>query len=302
MQNMDRQILKLALPSIVSNITVPLLGLCDVTIMGHVGGAAHIGAIAVGSMIFNVMYWLFGFLRMGTSGMTAQAYGLSTRKKKGGTRSEDTIASSDCSAFLRRGLQVGIGIGLLFVVLQVPLRHLSLWLMQAEGEVRTLAIPYYNICIWGAPAMLGLYALTGWFIGMQNTKIPMAIAIGQNVLNIGASLLFVLVLGMGVEGVALGTVIAQWAGFLVALACSVRVFGFRWRTEGRVSTRRYFVTNSFIFLRTLCLVAVNLYFTSAGAAQGAEILASNTLLMQLFTLFSYVMDGFAYAGEALAGR
>ena len=302
MQNMDRQILKLALPSIVSNITVPLLGLCDVTIMGHVGGAAHIGAIAVGSMIFNVMYWLFGFLRMGTSGMTAQAYGLSTRKEKGGTRSEDTIACSDCSAFLRRGLQVGIGIGLLFVVLQVPLRHLSLWLMQAEGEVRALAIPYYNICIWGAPAMLGLYALTGWFIGMQNTKIPMAIAIGQNVLNIGASLLFVLVLGMGVEGVALGTVIAQWAGFLVALACSVRVFGFRWWTEGRVSTRRYFVTNSFIFLRTLCLVAVNLYFTSAGAAQGAEILAANTLLMQLFTLFSYVMDGFAYAGEALAGR
>ena len=179
----------MALPSIVSNITVPLLGLCDVTVMGHVGGARHIGAIAVGSMIFNVMYWLFGFLRMGTSGLTAQAYG---------ARRPDEAAS-----LLQRSLMVAFGIGLLFVVLQLPIRHLSLWLMQASADIRPMVSTYYNICIWGAPAMLGLYVLTGWYIGMQNTRIPMVIAIGQNIINIAISLLLVLGLKMGIEGVAL---------------------------------------------------------------------------------------------------
>ena len=318
--NIDRQILRLAVPSIVTNVTVPLLGLCDVTIMGHVGGASHIGAIAVGSMIFNVMYWLFGFLRMGTSGLTAQAYGYYSRCEVRGARYE----ISTPAAILRRGLRLALGIGLLLLVLQIPLRYLSLWLMQAEGEVRALAIPYYNICIWGAPAMLGLYTLTGWFIGMQNTRIPMMIAIGQNVLNIGASLLFVLVLHMGIEGVALGTVVAQWAGFVAAAYAAyrgkwkdfssasksdlippssfLRPFGSKRAELERHSPLSFFRINFDIFLRTVCLVAVNLYFTSAGAAQGALMLAANTLLMQLFMLFSYVMDGFAYAGEALAGR
>ena len=281
----------MALPSIVSNITVPLLGLCDVTVMGHVGGARHIGAIAVGSMIFNVMYWLFGFLRMGTSGLTAQAYG---------ARRPDEAAS-----LLQRSLMVAFGIGLLFVVLQLPIRHLSLWLMQASADIRPMVSTYYNICIWGAPAMLGLYVLTGWYIGMQNTRIPMVIAIGQNIINIAISLLLVLGLKMGIEGVALGTVIAQWTGFMSALLWSVKMDG--WRRLGSESLfawgkLSFFVVHLSLFLRTLCLVAVNLFFTSAGSAQGDEILAANTLLMQFFTLFSYVMDGFAYAGEALAGR
>ena len=206
---MNSKILHLALPSIVSNITVPLLGLCDVTIMGHVGGATHIGAIAVGSMIFNVMYWLFGFLRMGNSGMTAQAFGAG--------RMDEVVRLH------RQGLLLGVGIGLLIILLQVPLQWFTFWLMQPDDEVYRLCIPYYYICVWGAPAMLGLYSLTGWFIGIQNTRVPMAIAIGQNVVNILTSLTLVIVFGMGIEGVALGTLISQWAAFCAAALLSEKV-------------------------------------------------------------------------------
>ena len=299
--NIHRDILWLAVPSIISNITVPLLGLVDVAIMGHIGDARFIGAIAVGSMIFNVMYWLCGFLRMGTSGMTAQAYGRGSR--------------AETSLILRQSLTVALGIGLLIVVLQWPLRQLALWLMGPSPEVAQLIIPYYNICVWGAPAVLGLYAMTGWFIGMQNTRIPMLIAISQNVINILASLFFVFVLHMQVKGVALGTVVSQWTGFLLSLEFRVKSVEFATVAKDNLSQSHDAVANSplsnlnsplklnrDIFLRTLCLVAVNLYFTSAGAQQGTLILAVNTLLMQLFTIFSYFMDGFAYAGEALAGR
>ena len=183
-----------------------------------------------------------------------------------------------------------------------------------------MATRYFHICIWGAPAMLGLYGLTGWFIGMQNSRIPMYIAITQNMANIIASLSLVYLCGMKVEGVALGTLIAQYAGFLMGLALWVRNYGklqryweiknYKLRIKGKEGTGiwekgamlRFFQVNRDIFLRTLCLVTVTLFFTSAGASQGEIILAVNTLLMQLFTLFSYVMDGFAYAGEALSGR
>jgi MATE family multidrug resistance protein len=284
-----REILQLALPSIVSNITVPLLGLADVAIMGHIGNARYIGAIAVGSMIFNVIYWLFGFLRMGTSGLTAQAYG---------ARQPNETAS-----VLRRSLTVALSAGVLILLFQWPIRLLALWLMRPSQDVALLVTPYFNICVWGAPAMLGLYALTGWFVGMQNTRIPMVVAIGQNILNIMASVAFVFALGMQVEGVALGTVLAQWAGFIAALLLAGKLLPQRTlllKTHGGYG--RFFRVNRDIFLRTLCLVTVNFYFTSAGAAQGAMTLAVNTLLMQFFLLFSYFLDGFAYAGEALSGR
>jgi MATE family multidrug resistance protein len=203
MTSIDHQILRLALPSIVSNITVPLLGLCDVTIMGHVGGASSIAAIAVGSMIFNVMYWLFVFLRMSTGGLTAQAYGAQLWTA---TR-----------AVLRRSLTMALAFGIAMVLLQVPLQRLTFWLMQAEPAVETLCTPYFYICVWGAPAVLGLYVLTGWMVGMQNTRGPMLIAIAQNVLNIGLSLLLVIGFGMGLRGVAVGTLAAQWMGFLTGL-------------------------------------------------------------------------------------
>ena len=285
---LNREILRLALPSIVSNITVPLLGLADVAIMGHVGNEQYIGAIAVGSMVFNVVYWLFGFIRMATSGTTAQAFGSSGRTGE----------------VLRRSLSFALSVGLLIVLLQWPLHLLALWLMEPSAEVERLVTPYYNICVWGAPAVLGLYALMGWFVGMQNTRIPMMIAITQNILNIGASLFFVFALGMGIEGVALGTLVAQWSGFVMALL-SVPRGEMREKTGGKpdfsslLSLLRSFLP---LFLRTLCLVTVNFYFTSAGARQGDMMLAVNTLLMQLFTIFSYFMDGFANAGEALVGR
>ena len=288
----DQQILKIALPAIVTNITVPLLGLVDTAIVGHMGSAAYIGAVAVGSMIFNLVYWVFGFLRMGTSGMTAQARG---RRDMG-----------EAAQLLVRSGRVALMIALLIVVLQWPLREGMLWFIGPSADVRPLAVTYFNIVVWGAPAMLGLYSLSGWFIGMQNTRIPMFVSILQNVVNILASLTFVYGLGMRVEGVALGTVVAQYAGFAIAVAM-LRKYYWRHLTWGHSShlltfSPSYFSSNRDIFLRTLCLVAVNLYFTAAGARQGAVILAVNTLLMQLYLLFSYILDGFAFAGEALGGK
>ena len=290
MNKRDHQILKIALPAIVTNITVPLLGLVDTAIVGHMGSAAYIGAIAVGSMIFNLVYWLFGFLRMGTSGMTAQA------------RGRRHLTEAAC--ILTRSMKIAGIVAFTLILLQWPLYQLMLWLMAPTDDVLSLVHVYYYIVIWGAPAMLGLYSLSGWFIGMQNTRIPMAISILQNVVNIIVSLLLVYVIGLKVEGVALGTVVAQYAGFFVALAFLWRYYRklFNGHTTGGKGFRAFLHVNRDIFLRTLCLVAVNLYFTSAGARQGAEILAVNTLLMQLYLLFSYILDGFAYSGEALGGR
>ena len=292
--NGSKRILQIAIPSIISNITVPLLGLIDVTIVGHLGSPAYIGAIAVGGMLFNIIYWIFGFLRMGTSGMTSQAYG---------QRNLDEV-----TRLLLRSVGVGLLIACCLMLLQYPILKTAFTLIQTSGEVRQLATLYFHICIWGAPAMLGLYGFAGWFIGMQNSRFPMYIAITQNIVNIVSSLSFVYLFGMKVEGVALGTLIAQYAGFFMALLLWYRYYKplrkrVQWRgVWQRQAMYRFFQVNRDIFFRTLCLVAVTIYFTSAGAAQGEVVLAVNTLLMQLFTLFSYIMDGFAYAGEALSGR
>ena len=292
----DRQILRIALPSIVSNITVPLLGLVDVAIVGHLGSPAYIGAIAVGGLMFNIIYWLFAFLRMGTSGLTAQALG------------RRDLTEAVC--LLLRSLLIAGAVALALLALQVPIRQTAFLLIHPTGEVARWAATYFHICVWGAPAMLGLYGLTGWYLGMQNSRIPMLVAITQNVVNIAASLSFVYFGGMKVEGVALGTLVAHWAGLLMGLGLWLASYGRlrkyirqAWRRVWqREALARFFRVNRDIFLRTLCLVAVTMFFTSAGAAQGDVVLAVNTLLMQLFTLFSYVMDGFAYAGEALSGR
>lgn len=291
---MNKKILQLAIPSIVSNITVPLLGLIDVAIVGHLGSASYIGAIAVGGMLFNIIYWLFGFLRMGTSGMTSQAFGKRDLK--------------EVTRVLLRAVGVGLFIALCLLLLQYPIRKVAFLLIDATAEVRELATVYFSICVWGAPAVLGLYGFAGWFIGMQNSRFPMFIAITQNIVNIVASLAFVYLLDMKIEGVALGTLIAQYAGLFMALLLWLRYYGrlripFHWREIlGWTALHRFFQVNSDIFFRTLCLVAVTTFFTSTGARQGDVVLAVNTLLMQLFTLFSYIMDGFAYAGEAMTGR
>lgn len=290
----DKQILHLAIPSILSNITVPLLGLVDVAIVGHMGSANYIGAIAVGGMAFNIIYWIFAFLRMGTSGLTSQALGRRDMP--------------EVMHILLRAIVIGLGIALVLLVLQYPLRELIYRIIRPEPEIYQLAVTYYNICIWGAPAMLALYSLTGWFIGMQNTRAPMVVAISQNIINIMASLTLVFGFGMKVEGVALGTVIAQYAGLFLGIGFWLRYYlrlrkfvlpHAIWKREEMV---RFFNVNKHIFLRTFCLVGVMLYFTSAGARQGELILAANTILMELYLLVSYVMDGFAFAGEALGGR
>ena len=294
MNQNNREILQIALPSIVSNITVPLLGLIDVTIVGHLGAASYIGAIAVGGMLFNIIYWIFGFLRMGTGGMTSQAYG----------RKDD----AETMRLLTRSMGAGMFIALSLILLQYPIESIAFTFIDTTPEIERLASLYFRICIWGAPAVLGLYSFSGWFIGMQNSRYPMFIAITQNVVNILASLLLVYGLDMKIEGVAIGTLVAQYAGFFMALGLwlhryqALRPYAQLACLKDKEAMRRFFQVNRDIFFRTLCLVAVTVFFTSAGAAQGEVVLAVNTLLMQLFTLFSYIMDGFAYAGEALAGK
>lgn len=328
MKKTDKQILDIAVPSIVSNITVPLLGLVDVAITGHLGAASYIGAIALGGMLFNIIYWIFAFLRMGTSGLTSQSLGRGD--------------SDNIIRMLARSIAIAFAIAVTLLVLQVPLRELGLLIMQPTEEVRQLTVTYYNICIWGAPATLGLFALTGWFIGMQNSKIPMMIAITQNVVNILVSLVLVFVIGMRVEGVASGTLIAQWCGFLMGcFLCWRNYFGknpiakdiqplryYLYPTSktqhptpnthqpspinpqpstfnhqpSPITYKAFFRINRDIFFRTLCMVCVMMFFTSAGSWQGEVVLAVNTLLMQLYLLVSYIMDGFANAGEALSGK
>lgn len=290
----SQRILHIAIPSIISNITVPLLGLIDVTIVGHLGSASYIGAIAVGGMLFNMIYWIFGFLRMGTSGLTAQAYGAHDLK--------------EVTRILLRSTGISLMLALALLILQYPIRLIAFELIDTSAEVQQLATLYFHICIWGAPATLGLYSFSGWFIGMQNSRFPMFIAITQNIVNIVASLLFVFVFGMKVEEVALGTLIAQYAGLFMAYLLWLRYYRplrkyiSRKQLFTHDAMKRLFQVNRDIFLRTLCLVAVTVFFTSTGAAFGDVVLAVNTLLMQLFTLFSYIMDGFAYAGEALTGK
>ena len=294
MNTHNREILQIALPSIVSNITVPLLGLIDAAIVGHLGAASYIGAIAVGGMLFNIIYWIFGFLRMGTSGMTSQAYGQKDE--------------AETMRILARSMGVGMLIALALIILQYPIERIAFTLMKATPEVERLASLYFRICIWGAPAVLGLYSISGWCIGMQNSRFPMYVAITQNIVNILASLVLGYGFGMKIEGVAIGTLVAQYAGLLMAAWLWTSHFK-RLLPYVQLQTllakgaiRRFFQVNRDIFFRTLCLVAVTMYFTSAGAAQGEVILAVNTLLMHFFTFFSYIMDGFAYAGEALVGK
>lgn len=291
---MNRKILNVAIPAIISNITVPLLGLVDTAITGHLGETAYLGAIALGTLFFNIIYWIFGFLRMGTSGLTAQAFG---------EKNETAMI-----LILARALGTGMLIAFLLLLLQYPLTRFLFFIMDATPDVELYAGTYMLILVWGAPAMLGLYAFYGWFIGVQNSRYQMYVAISMNVVNILLSFLFVYGFGMKIEGIALSTLIAQYFGVILAWIL--------WRKKYRslkshlvfkdifriAEMKQFFRVNSDIFLRTLCLVTVTTFFTYSGSKQGEVTLALNALMMQLFILFSYFMDGFAYAGEALSGE
>ena len=293
-QTLNREILRISIPSIITNITVPLLGMVDVAIVGHIGNASYIAAIALGTMVFNLIYWNFGFLRMGTSGMTAQAYGADDK--------------AEYLNVLVRGIVIALSAALLLIVLQYPIAVLCKRWIQSSPETVDLMLTYFYIRIWAAPATISLYVLKGWFLGMQNASSPMWIATIMNVVNIVFSLLFVYVFDAGISGVAWGTVMAQYSGLLLAICIWIRRYGHFWHDiqwKAALHLRkmlRFFQVNADIFLRSLCLIAVFTFIPYISATMGEEILAANTLLMQLFTLTSYVMDGFAYAGESIVGK
>lgn len=291
---MNKSILRLAIPNIISNITVPLLGLVDMYIVGHLDSEDYIGAIALATMLFNFIYWSFSFLRMGTSGFTAQAFGAKNYKEQTNT--------------LLRSLTVAMGAGLLIVLLQYFIALAGFYLLNAEPAIKIYANEYFYIYIWAAPAVLGMYTFNGWFIGMQNAKIPMLIAIAVNIVNIALSFTLVYGFGMKIKGVALASACAQYTGFLSFVLIWNIKYG-RLKRYINISILKdmrsyipFFKVNSDIFIRTMALIAVTTFFMSASSRSGKDILAVNALLMQMFILFSYMMDGFAYAAEALTGK
>lgn len=296
MKAIDREIGRIALPAIVTNVTIPLLGLVDTAIAGHIAGdgALYIGAVAVGTMMFNLIYWCFEFLRMGTVGITAQACGSGDRTAQVRVLQNATVLA----------LLIAVGV----LALQVPLRWVTLLAIGPTEQVRTLSLAYFNIVVWGAPPTLAMMGIKGWMLGMQDSRGPMVISIGVNVLNIIISLVCVYGLGMGFNGIAVGTLVAEWLGLALSLWLLCR--GYRWLPDAvnwrealrLKGARRFFSVNAFIFLRSTLVMAVTLTFVAVGARSGNLVLAVNSLMMQLFTLYSYFVDGLAFAAEAIVGR
>ncbi len=291
---LNRRILRLAIPNIVTNITIPLLAMVDLGLMGHLGSVKYVGAVALGGMIFSFIFWAFGFLRMGTSGFTAQAYGQRNFAEAGN--------------ILIRSIVFAIAGGLFLILMQWPLSWAAFSLVNGSIEVETMAKGYFNIRIYAAPATLFIYAIIGWFIGMQNSRLPMILAISVNLLNVLLSLLFIKVMGMGSNGVAWANVISQYGGLLLGMFLlsfywpKLRKYVYFAEAINRKAFIRFFRVNKDIFIRTLCLIFTLSFFTTQSANTSDTILAVNTLLFQFFYFFSYFVDGFAYAAEALAGR
>ena len=291
---MNKKILHLAIPNIISNVSVPLLSMVDLMLMGHLESETYIGAVALGGMIFNFIFWGLGFLRMGTTGFTAQALG---------NRKLDEAVS----VLVRAG---GVAFLAAFVVilLQVPIGWLSFYLIQGSVEVEKIALSYFYIRIYAAPAALGLYALNGWFLGMQNAKAPMFISLLVNIANIGLNYWLVIRMGLKAEGVALGTVIAQYLGLLVG----VLIFINRYRKLFKYFSLKnalqksdlwqFFRVNNDIFIRTIALITTFSFFYAESAKFGNQMLAANSLLMQFLSLMAYGVDGFAFAAESLVGK
>ncbi|MEX2600772.1 MAG: MATE family efflux transporter [Balneolaceae bacterium] len=291
---MNRRILALAIPNIISNLSVPLLGVVDTALVGHLEEVYYLGALAVGGMIFNFLFWGFGFLRMGTTGLTAQSFGRKDR--------------TETFMILVRVQVVAFSIGIALLILQHPIILAVFWFVESSSEVEQYSRVYYSIRIYTAPAVLALYGLNGWFLGMQNAKYPMAVTIFLNLLNIVCNLIFIYGLGMHVDGVAWGTVIATYAALLLALM----LFFISYRSYladfvkseflNLAELTRFFTVNRDIFIRTLCLIFTFSFFTAKSATYGDLILAANTILLQLWMVASYGIDGFAYSAESLVGR
>lgn len=292
---MNKEILRLAIPNIISNITVPLLGMIDIAIAGRMGGGdSTIGGLAIGTAIFSFIYWNFAFLRMGTSGLTAQAYGAGNK--------------SEVANILGRSLTAAGVIALVLLLLNRPIGALAFKIMHGSPEAMAFAGEYFFARIWAAPAAIGLFALHGWFIGMQDSTTPMVVTIINNIINIICSVWFTFGLDMGVVGIAWGTVVAQYASLIISLVVLAIKYGSYIKEIDLKECMRmeplikFLRINSDAFLRTLCVCVVYTCFTAFSARFGDTILATNELLLQLFMLFSYMLDGFCYAAEALTGR
>lgn len=280
-------------PIIISNISVPLLGAVDTAVMGHLPDAKYLGGVAIGAMVFTFIYWGFGFLRMGTGGLTAQAFGAKD--------------SDEVRACLARAAVIGIPAALILIVLQVPIASLAFSLVNASGEVEVLAQEYFFVRIWGAPATLMNFALLGWFIGVQNTRAALIHQLALNGVNIVLDLVFVLGFAWGVAGVAAATAIADavavMIGILLALPVLRRLGGafIRAKIMETAKLRRTIALNIDIFIRTICLVSAFAYFTAQGAAFGNVVLAANAVLLNFQTFMAHALDGLAHAAEALGG-
>ncbi len=289
-----KQILKLAVPNILTNLSVPLLSSVDTAVVGHLDKISYLGAIAIGSMIFNFIYWGFGFLRMGTTGMTAIGFG---------KRNKTETASIGGRAML-----IAVTAGLLLILLRTPINDLSFYLVNASPEVEKYASQYFYIRIFAAPATLAIYVFHGWFLGMQNAKYPLILLVTVNLLNIFFNLLFIYHFGMKSDGVAWGTLFAQYSGLLLAIFLYLKKYSDQLKFLKRESVfhiaelKRFFKINRDIFLRTLALIFTLSFFTAESARFGDNILAANTILLQLWIFLSYAVDGFAFAGESLVGK
>ena len=308
MQRINIDILKLAVPSILANITVPVVGMVDIAVAGHldVNAATMIGGIAIGSMLFDLLYWNFGFLRVGTGGLTAQAFGRGDRK--------------ECARIFARAAGIALASALVLIAIQWLFVNLALAVVDSTPEVRQLAAKYFHIRIWAAPATLSLMAFKGWFIGMQDSVSPMITDLVVNGMNVLMSIVLALGLtigdwrfeGMGFSGIAAGTVAAQYSGLFAAAL--LMLLKYRRDTMSTLDaedlkdifkggeTRRFFVMNADLFVRSLCFIAIYIGFTVISARYGDVLLAVSSIMMKILMIFSYFTDGFAYAGEALTGR
>ncbi len=287
-----KRVLKIALPIVLSNATIPILGAVDTGVVGQLGLAAPIGAVGIGAVILAALYWLFGFLRMGTTGMVAQARGAGD--------------DAEVSALLLRGLMIGGAAGLAIILLQIPLFWGGFWLSPASTEVELLARQYMDIRIWGAPAAISIYALTGWLIAMERTRAVLVMQLWMNGVNVALDIWFVLGLGFGIEGVAVATLIAEWSGLALGLyLCRAAFHGDKWRHWARIfdraRLRNMAVVNSDILIRSVLLQASFMAFLFLGAGLGDVTLAANQIMLQFVSITAFALDGFAFAAEAMVG-
>jgi multidrug resistance protein, MATE family len=288
-----RRVLAIAVPIVLSNATIPMLGAVDTAVVGQLGLAAPIGAVGIGAVILQTIYWVFGFLRMGTTGLVAQARGAGEVAETG--------------ALLMRGLMIAAAAGLVFVAGQAAVFWAAFRLAPASAEVEALARTYLGIRIWGAPATIAIYALTGWLIAMERTRGVLALQLVMNGINVALDLLFVLGFGWGVAGVAVATLIAEWSGLALGLwLCRTAFAGNQWRDWGRVfdpaRLRRMAAVNRDILIRSVILQASFTSFLFLGAGLGDATLAANQVLLQFLSITAYALDGFAFAAEALVGQ